>query len=128
MDERAKLEAFIAEQKEKYDKLDYELYELDSQIEEANLKLLELDKQDVLKQLEEAQTYINAQDSTFNWSVYDITFTKEEVAKINLFKAQTESRYSGAIGGRYTFTITPTSLGDLITLSDGEREETIRGL
>lgn len=128
MDERAKLEAFIAEKKEKYDKLDYELYELDSQIEEANLKLLELDKQDVLKQLEEAQTYINAQDSTFNWSIYDITFTKEEVAKINLFIAQTESRYSGAIGGRYTFTITPTSLGDLITLSDGEREETIRGL
>lgn len=128
MDERAKLEAFIAETKEKYDKLDYELYELDSQIEEANLKLLELDKQDVLKQLEEIETYINAQDSTFNWSIYDINFTKEEVAKINLFKAQTEPRYSGAIGGRYTFTITPTSIGDLITLSDGEREETIRGL
>lgn len=128
MDERAKLKAFIAEQKEKYDKLDDEMFELDSQIEEARLKLLELGKQEALKQLEEAQTYINAQDSTFNWSLYDITFTKEEVAKINLFKAQTEPWYSGAIGGHYTFTITPTSLGDLITLSDGEREETIRGL
>lgn len=128
MDERAKLEAFITEKKAKFDKLDDELFELDCQIEEANLKLLELDKQEALKQLEEAQTYINAQDSTFNWSIYDIIFTKEEVAKINLFRAQTESRYSGAIGGRYTFTITPTSIGEVITLSDGEREETIRGL
>lgn len=128
MDERAKLAAFIEEKKAKFDKLDDEMYELDSQIEEASLKLLELDRQEALKQLEEAQTYINAQDSTFNWSIYDIIFTKEEVAKINLFIAQTEPRYSGAIGGRYTFTITPTSIGDLITLSDGEREETIRGL
>lgn len=42
--------------------------------------------------------------------------------------AESEPRNVDAIGGRYTFTIIPTSLGEVITVSDEEREETIRGL
>lgn len=44
--------------------------------------------------------------------------TAEQARKLKAWTDQHEERYAGAIGGRYTFSFTPTSLGCVCKVED----------
>ena len=127
---REDLERHLKQKKQEAKKLDEKLSHVESEIEDAEEDLKLLLREERGKELVEIKNYISIQEGNpqFRWDKYDVIFTKEEVAKVDKFMLESEPRDVGAIGGRYTFTIIPTSLGEVITVSDEEREETIRGL
>jgi hypothetical protein len=48
---------------------------------------------------------------------------KEQLKKVNDWVAGHAKRYGGAIGGRYTYTFTPTSLGTVSKVIDNITKE-----
>lgn len=110
--------------------VDEQVYILEEQIDSKKRELNELKKQKMLEDMQDIQKYIEQleQKPNMRWDGFDITFSKEEVAKILRFQAETENKYGGAIGGTYGYEVIPTGIGEIITITDGEREATIREL
>ena len=49
-----------------------------------------------------------------------------QIAKLEeWFKTKDLTEYTGAIGGRFTFSFTPTSLGDVVIVSDNLKKDEI---
>lgn len=110
--------------------IDEQVYHLEDQIDIKKRELKELTRQKMLEDMQDIQKYIEQleQKPNMRWDSFDITFSKEEVAKILRFQEEMENKYSGAIGGTYKYEVIPTSIGLIITITDGEREATIREL
>ena len=53
------------------------------------------------------------------------TLTEEQNKKVADWNATLEDIYTGAIGGRLTYSFTPTSLGTVIVVSDSVTETEI---
>lgn len=124
------LQQQIDELQKEVEIIDEQVYQLEDQIDSKKRELNELKKQKMLEDMQDIQKYIEQleQKPNMRWDSFDITFSKEEVAKILRFQEETENKYSGAIGGTYKYEVIPTSIGLIITITDGEREATIREL
>ena len=124
------LQQQIDELQKEVEKVDEQVYRLEDQIDSKKRELNELKKQKMLEDMQDIQKYVGQleQNPNMRWDSFDITFSKEEVAKILRFQEETENKYSGAIGGTYKYEVIPTSIGLIITITDGEREATIREL
>lgn len=132
MDEQKikELQLEIDELQKEVEIVDEQVYILEEQIESKKRELKELKKQKMLEDMQDIQKYIEQLDQKPNmrWDSFDITFSKEEVAKILRFQAETDNKHGGAIGGIYKYEVIPTSIGVIITITDGKREATIREL
>lgn len=132
MDEQkiTELQLQIDELQKEVEIVDEQVYRLEDQIDSKKRELNELKKQKMLEDMQDIQKYIEQleQKPNMRWDGFDITFSKEEVAKILRFQAETENKSGGAIGGTYGYEVIPTSIGEIITITDGEREATIREL
>ena len=124
------LQLQIDELQKEVEIVDEQVYHLEDQIESKKRELNELKEQKMLEDMQDMQKYIEQleQKANMRWDGFDITFSKEEVAKILRFQAETNNKYGGAIGGTFKYEVIPTSIGVIITLTDGEREATIREL
>lgn len=124
------LQKQIDELQKEVEIIDEQVYHLEDQIDIKKRELKELTRQKMLEDMQDIQKYIEQleQKPNMRWDSFDITFSKEEVAKILRFQEETENKYSGAIGGTYKYEVIPTSIGLIITITDGEREATIREL
>lgn len=124
------LQQQIEELQKEVEIIDEQVYHLEDQIDIKKRELKELTRQKMLGDMQDIQKYIEQleQKPNMRWDSFDITFSKEEVAKILRFQEETENKYSGAIGGTYKYEVIPTSIGLIITITDGEREATIREL
>ncbi len=57
---------------------------------------------------------------------FNFELSPEQEEKFNKWKAGTEPfRYAGAIGGRYTYSFTPNSLGTVIKVTDSMTKKEI---
>lgn len=132
MDEQkiTELQLQIDELQKEVDIVDEQVYHLEDQIDSKKRELKELKKQKMLEDMQDIQKYIEQleQKPNMRWDSFDITFSKEEVAKILRFQAETDNKYGGAIGGTFKYEVIPTSIGVIITITDGKREATIREL
>lgn len=124
------LQQQIDELQKEVEIVDEQVYRLEDQIDSKKRELKELKKQKMLEDMQDIQKYIEQleQKPNMRWDGFDITFSKEEVAKILRFQAETGNHSGGAIGGTFKYEVIPTSIGLIITITDGEREATIREL
>jgi hypothetical protein len=47
-----------------------------------------------------------------------IELSEEQQSRLLQWQSSHAEKYTGALGGRYTFKVTPTSIGNLIKVSD----------
>lgn len=89
------------------------LKEADEERKKAVNKLAEFNKDERIKELEKKLYEKKQRDD----NVWTFTIEPEQVERIREWKRQHEaekhngSQYAGAIGGRYTYEFTPTSIG-----------------
>ena len=61
---------------------------------------------------------------TYSDKAFTFKLSDEQTEKAKQWMKERE-KYVGAIGGQFSFTFTPTGLGDIVTITDGKEELTL---